>query len=159
MTSPEIYSGSSTLFKMAVPPTGWTKDTSYHNYTLRVVTGTGSAGSGGSLDFTTVFSSLSVSASATVAGAIGPTTLNSTHLPAHTHTFNSSSAAPGKYTAGTVNPLTVALGPSWDYPGSSSTDGGSAHTHPSGDIGFSWSSASTINLAVKYVDVIIATRN
>lgn len=154
----EITSGSQSLFKMTTPPVGWTKSTSYDNHTIRVI-GTGSASSGGSLDFTTVFSSLSVSADATVSGAIGAVTLDSTMIPAHTHTFPSSSAAPAKYTPGQVNPLTTALGPSWDYPGTSGPTGGSSHTHPSGDVSFSWSSASTINLAVKYVDVIIATKD
>jgi len=159
MATQEIDSGCKSLFKMSTPPVGWTKNTDYNNHTLRVVTGTGSASAGGSVDFTSVFVSLAVSASATVTGTIGAVTLGPTQIPAHTHTFYGSSAAPAKYTSGAVNPLTTALGPSWDYPGSTTNTGGSTHTHPSGDAGFNWSSASTINLAVKYIDVIIASKD
>lgn len=43
-------------FDMAAPPAGWTQITSYNNYAMRLVSGTG-AGTGGSTGFTSVFAS------------------------------------------------------------------------------------------------------
>jgi hypothetical protein len=61
-----IPSGTKMLFQQTTAPTGWTKDTTHDNKALRVVSGT--AGSGGSVAFTTAFASQAVS------GTIGNTT-------------------------------------------------------------------------------------
>jgi len=83
-------SGTVMLFGQTAAPTGWTKDTAnYNNSSLRVVTGT--AGNGGSVDFTTAFASqtpagsVSVDASGLSAGA---TTLTTTQIPSHSHTYS-----------------------------------------------------------------------
>jgi hypothetical protein len=63
----EFQSGTKMLFAQTTAPLGWTKDvTNYDNNALRVVTGT--AGSGGTVDFTTAFANRSVT------GSIGNTT-------------------------------------------------------------------------------------
>ena len=71
-------SGTKMLFQQTTAPTGWTKDTTHDNKALRVVTGT--AGTGGSINFTTAFGSQNV----------GGTTLTTAQIPSHTHTFSGS---------------------------------------------------------------------
>jgi hypothetical protein len=73
-------SGTKMTFQQTSAPTGWTKDTTHDNKALRVVSGT--AGSGGSVNFTTAFGSQNV----------GATTLDGTQIPGHTHTFSSSAS-------------------------------------------------------------------
>jgi hypothetical protein len=131
-----LPSGTAMMFVQTSAPTGWTKSTTHDNKALRVVSGT--AGSGGSVAFTTAFASQTTT--------IGDTTLTTAQIPSHTHTVS--------YNASTVTSgggLTVVTG----LPGaagsatSSATGGGGSHTHTS----------TAINLAVSYVDVIIATKD
>ena len=96
---PEAFaSGTRMLFHQTSAPTGWTKDTSNNNNSaLRVVTG--SAGSGGSMDFTSAFSNRSISVSGTASGnvnsgggfSVGYTTngrtLSESQLASHRHTI------------------------------------------------------------------------
>ena len=63
----EIPSGSVMLFYQASAPTGWTKVSTQNNKALRVVSGTG-GGTGGTNNFTTVFSNQSLSVSGTASG-------------------------------------------------------------------------------------------
>lgn len=71
-----LPSGTKALFAQTNAPTGWVKDTTHDNKALRVVTGT--AGSGGSVNFTTAFASQNV----------GGTALTEANLPAHLHTYS-----------------------------------------------------------------------
>lgn len=65
-------SGTVMLFAQTSAPTGWTKDTTnYNNSGLRVVTGT--ASTGGSVDFTTAFASKAVTGTVTVTASTGQT--------------------------------------------------------------------------------------
>lgn len=151
-------SGTVMLFGQTTAPTGWTKDTTnYDNSSLRVVTG--SASTGGSVDFTTAFASQTPTGSVTitaVSGTAGATTLTTTQIPSHTHT----AAGPGTTNiatgAGPLSPGNMRLTGAT----TSSTGSDGSHSHP-----FSFSSGSgtfsgnAINLAVKYVDVIRATKN
>ncbi len=197
-------SGTVMLFGQTSAPTGWTKDTTnYNNSGLRVVTGT--ASTGGSVDFTTAFTSQAVAGSisnttatnqattatnqaitpsgsvsiTSVSGSAGATTLSTPQIPSHAHTqFYQSScnggpfARPGNSTDNSA-----------PFSNTGATGGGGSHTHP-----FSFSSGSgtfngnsvtalqnshnhtqdahghtftgtAINLAVKYVDVIRATKD
>lgn len=154
-------SGTVMLFGQTAAPTGWTKDTTnFNNSSLRVVTG--SASSGGSVDFTTAFASQTPTGSVTitsVTGTAGATTLTTPQIPSHSHSSVWSSSGADKSVAvanpGQYSPTTVNVNTS-----TSSTGGGGSHDHP-----FSFSSGSgtfsgnAINLAVKYVDVIRATKN
>jgi hypothetical protein len=149
------------IFAQTSAPTGWTKDTSnYNNSGLRVVTG--SASTGGSVDFTTAFASQTPTGSVSitsVSGSAGATTLSTPQIPSHNHrqTFNTSSSADGANGSGATN-LVGGSTASPNY--TQNTGGGGSHTHP-----FSFSSGSgtfsgnAINLAVKYVDVIRATKD
>jgi hypothetical protein len=59
--------GTLMLFQQTTAPTGWTKETTHNNKALRVVSG--SAGSGGSTAFTSVFTSRTPSGSVSVSGS------------------------------------------------------------------------------------------
>ena len=135
-------SGTVTIFKQTSAPTGWTKDTSSNNDSaLRCVTGTVSTG--GSVGFTTAFASQAVSGTIGTSGAY---TLATADIPAHTHTAQGGNFNAG-YAAGSV-----AVDRSTQT--SSSTGGGGSHSHSGGTY-----TGTAINLAVKYVDVIVATKN
>jgi hypothetical protein len=154
-------SGTVMLFAQTTAPTGWTKDTTnYNNSGLRVVTG--SASTGGSVDFTTAFASQTPSGSVSitsVSGSAGNTTLSTPQIPSHNHVANYQSGSksdPVQFRLDT-NASTGLVRQNFS---TGSTGGGGAHSHP-----FSFSSGSgtftgnAINLAVKYVDVIRATKN
>ena len=133
--------GTKMLFVQTSAPTGWTKDTTHNNKALRIVSGT--AGTGGTVDFTAAF------ASQTVAGTVGNTTLDITQIPAHTHTL---SAFVSSSLRGDSSPLTSFSGAA---PGTaqttSSVGSGASHTHSF--------TGTAIDLAVKYVDVVVATKD
>jgi len=136
----EFTSGTVMVFQQTSAPTGWTKSTGTDNAALRLVSGTVS--SGGSVDFSTAF------ASQAAGGTVGSTTLTTSQMPSHTHRSQ-------RYRGGPY-----AVGPSYGRaegftdiggPDSTSTGGGGSHNHSF--------TGSSINLAVKYVDIIIATKN
>ena len=133
-----LPAGTNMLFAQAAAPTGWTKDTTHNNKALRVVSGSG-GGSGGSVDFTAAFASQSV------IGTVGGHALTIAEMPAHTHTYArmiiASTASPA-LGGGTGNVSTDNTG---------STGNGDPHTHSF--------TGTAINLAVKYVDVIIAAKD
>lgn len=135
-SSAAFPSGTRMIFQQTSAPTGWTKDTTaaIDNGSLRTVTGT--VGTGGTVDFTTAFTSQ------TPSGTNGATTLTSAQIPAHTH------------------PNVINLAGAFTLTGSgsagagdtgSNTGGGGSHTHTF--------TGNAINLAVKYYDVIIAQAN
>jgi hypothetical protein len=124
------------LFVQSTAPTTWTKSATHDNKTLRVVTG--NAASGGNVAFTTAF------ASQNVVGNIGNTTLTTAQIPSHSHNGGFSSAgitAPGCTGAPSLG----------NAPATGNTGGGQAHNHSF--------TGTAINLAVQYVDVIIATKD
>jgi hypothetical protein len=140
------------IFAQNLAPTGFTKNTTTgDNSALRVTTGT--AGTGGSVAFTTAFASQtpsgtvanqtatnqaftpagSVSITA-VAGSAGATTLSTPQIPSHAHDVNNRVG---------IQPY-VGAGPSFQsygsvqlFPQTGLTGGGGSHTHP-----FSFSSGS-----------------
>jgi len=145
-------SGTKMLFQQTAAPTGWTKDTSHDNKALRVVSGT--AGSGGSVAFTTAFASQAVS------GSVGNTTLTEVQIPSHTHDVGfPSHALAAEFGGGTVSctfsfiPDSVnsstGYGSTWYAFGGS--PGGQAHNHSF--------TGTAINMDVQYVDLIIATKD
>lgn len=130
--------GTVMLFAQTSAPTGWTKSTAHNNKSLRVVSGT--AGSGGSVDFTTAFSSQAVS------GSVGNTTLTTAQMPSHTHPSGLWDAA-----GGFTNQLVPSTAVSTSQLNTGATGGNGAHNHSF--------TGTAINLAVQYVDVILAVKN
>jgi hypothetical protein len=150
----EIASGTKMLFQQTNAPTGWTKDTTHNNKALRVVSGT--ASSGGSVAFTTAFASKSV------AGTVGNTTLTEDQIPSHRHFVVADAAGTGTLTNSNqlLDEGTFGNNASYQLSGtstdatigrSSAVGGGNSHTHSF--------SGTAIDLAVQYVDMIIATKD
>jgi hypothetical protein len=145
------------LFQQTSAPTGWTKLTTHDNKALRVVSGT--ASTGGSTGFSSVFASRTPGGSVSGSnsgGAVDATTLTTSQIPSHTHGYP-------VFDAG-FSSASGALFDSFENSGgsaaSSATGGGGSHTH-----GFtqpSWSgsfSGAAMDFAVAYVDVIFASKN
>lgn len=152
----EFAAGTVMLFAQTSAPTGWTKGSTHNDKTLRVVTGT--ASSGGSTAFTTVFTARSVPTT-------DSTTLSTSQIPAHQHFIASTDAGNTALTAsnyvstqanfGATNYANYALYSNTGLTAatlglSSSTGGGTGHTH---------AVSTTMDFAVQYVDVILATRD
>ena len=148
-TPQSFPTGTKMLFQQTSAPTGWTKDTTHNNKALRVVSGT--AGSGGTSSFTTAFANRSTNSVAT-GGTVSNHTLTTSQMPSHSHnvTYYRSNGAynqtlPGRNTDSDQS-TTRATG---------SAGGGGSHSH-----GFTGSSHShTLDMAVQYVDLIIATKD
>jgi hypothetical protein len=125
--------GTKSLFVQTSAPTGWTKVTTYDNYALRIVSGT--AGTGGSVAFTTAFAS----------GSTGAYTLATADIPSHKHSM--------QLAGGAGSPAAQFFADTWGGASSifpnldtANTGGGGSHSH-------------SLSLAVQYVDTIIATKN
>lgn len=175
-SSSGFASGTKLLFAQATAPTGWTKSTTHDNKALRVVSGSTGGSSGGSVAFTAAFTSQTVSGTvgySAVSGVTEPTTLTPNQMPAHQHAIVSNTGTGGTltganyidsaYTGYNTNDdyalrgisgaatlgLTSAAGASEGHSHSFTNQGNHNHTF----------SGTGINLAVAYVDVIIATKN
>lgn len=142
-------SGTAMLFYQTAAPTGWTRDVTaaMDDHALRVVTdGTWGSGTNGTRDFTTQFAE----------GFAGEDyTLLTADIPAHTHgsVGNHTHTVPRSTTGGN-NPMTNS-GSSTTTSTTTSAAGG--HTHAS--VGGGGAHAHDVNLGVKYLDVIIATKD
>jgi hypothetical protein len=135
LSSPSTFpSGTVMLFQQTAAPVGWTKQTAFNDYGLRVVSG--AVGSTPGTAFSTVFAQTSV----------GNTALNASQIPAHTHpvsalqfntTDNGTIAAIGYYSnSGGAGGVVT----------DNNTGGGGAHNH-------------SVSLALSYVDMILASKN
>lgn len=157
-----LPAGTALLFVQTNAPTGWTKSTTHNNKALRVVSG--AASSGGTVAFSTAFASQAVS------GTVGSYTLTAADIPSHTHTATSTDAGHIHYmgknaatgsggggggqfmdTTGTGGYNATTTGNASITTTIGSTGGGGGHSHSF--------TGTAINLAVQYVDVIIATKD
>jgi hypothetical protein len=134
-------SGTKLLAAQTTAPTGWTKDTTHNNKSLRLVTGT--VGTGGTNPFTSTF------ASRTPTGSTSSDSLSTAQLASHAHSANTRTSTP---------PVTLAFsigsGPSTNViPSSQMGPAGSGDTHSH------TLSASAMDFAVEYVDVVIITKD
>ena len=147
-------SGTKMIFANSSPPTGWTQDITKNNYAMRIVSGTG-GGTGGSVGFTTAFASQAVSGTVNTGGlSVGGHAITEAQMPAHTHGAPSDAFVKtgGGSSIGTVSGANLGF-----FFNTASTGGGQQHTHPlSGSATFS---GTAINLAVQYVDMILATKD
>jgi len=151
-------SGTKMLFQQTAAPSGWTKDTTTNNKALRVVSGT--VGTGGTHDFTTVFNS-AVTFTGTVAGhAITlnqmPSHVHGVTDPGHFHSLTAALSSSNRVDS-EPNQQNIALNTSINTDVKATgisiqaSGGNQAHSH-----GFT---GSAVDFEVAYVDVIIATKN
>ena len=147
------------LFQQTNAPTGWTKDATHNDKSLRVVTG--AAGSGGATGFSSVFGAAKVSGStaADLAAHVHTAgTLTADSSGAHTHTQQGNSAATSLGTSGMATRDDAS---NTGTAGLTSSDG--AHTHAvSGSVattGAGGGHTHTLSLDLNFVDVIIATKD
>lgn len=135
-TAVDFASGTLMLFQQTAAPTGWTKQTTHDDKSLRVVSGT--ASSGGATAFSSVFGS---------GKTTGAHQLTIAEMPAHTHPGstgpgrNDSPSFPSSAFIGTSNAATTNLGITI-----ASQGGDGTHTH-------------TLSLDLEYVDLIIASKD
>ena len=149
--------GTKMLFQQTAAPTGWTKDTTHNDKALRVVSG--AASSGGTVAFSTAFANRTVSGNVdnfTATGTVGDTALTIAQMPAHTHNTGFLQNA-NTATTGSANRLggagtTVSIA-------TDSVGGGATHTHTFTGAAHAHSFSTTLDMAVQYVDLIIATKN
>jgi hypothetical protein len=140
--------GTAMLFIQTTAPMGWTKDTTHNNKAIRIVTGT--ASSGGSTAFTSVF------AARTIAQA---------NLPAHDHTFSGTTSTDGAHThtyTEAANEFGVTTGATTKPRGvkfTSSTGSNGSHSHTYSGTTSSVGSGTAWDFAVQYVDLIAATKD
>jgi hypothetical protein len=134
------------LFYQNAAPTGWTIVATQNNKALRVVSSAGGV-AGGSVGFTTAFASQAVSGTV---GTSGATTLSTAQIPSHTHSIQTYY---GQGVLGSVGNGAEPYGGSF-VAATNAAGGGGSHTHPGGTF-----TGTAINLAVQYIDVIIASKN
>jgi hypothetical protein len=152
--------GTAMLFQQTAAPTGWTKVTTYNDYAIRIVSG--AASTGGSVAFTTAFASKAVTGTNS-GGSVSATSLSTAQLAAHSHNFgcNSNYQVWGAtVSGGSGYGVPVQCGSGYSSGSfnrdSNNTGSGSSHTHGFTQPTFT---GTAINLAVQYVDHIIATKN
>lgn len=128
-TADPVPVGTKWAFYQAAAPSGYTQDTSLNDYALRIVNSTG-AGTGGSVNFSTLFGRTQVD----------DTTLTLAQIPGHRHNYASSNTA------------SAGGGGSYGY----TTNGGAGQvTEPAGGNG---SHTHLMDMRVKYADFILAAR-
>jgi len=152
-------SGTLMLFQQTSAPTGWTKQTTHNNKSLRVVSGT--ADSGGTTTFTDVFTGTTT----------GSHVLTTANLPAHTHgaIANHTHTVPTvRRTSSTTSSISGIVYDTFTYDSGNSVDGGvvatsvatnagGGHTHDS--VGEGVGHTHTMDMRVQYVDLIIAAKD
>lgn len=133
------------LFQQTSAPTGWTKDTTHNDKALRVVSGT--ASSGGTNAFSTVMAQT----------VVDSTTLTLSQIPAINPSVGGAAPNDGCYTTGgggsyvnrvmrATNLNSSAFSATFNNFGWTIPGGGGSHNH-------------SITMDMKYVDVIIATKD
>lgn len=132
-TADPIPTGTKWAFYQAAAPSGYTQDTSLNDYALRIVSGTG-AGTGGSVNFSTLFGRT----------AVDGHTLTVGEMPSHSHGVTGGTVAGGA--AGALDTGSTSAPQGSAAIVISNTGGSSAHDH-------------NIDMRVKYADFIIAARD
>jgi len=154
------YIGQTVAFAQATTPVGWVKQTAYNDYAVRIVSGTTSTG--GSRNFSTVFTNQIPfnPISGTWPFNVGVTTISTSTMATHTHTFSGPGGVASSLRGGTPSGASY-----WTSPYASagtttsqtltSTGTGGGHSHSASVSSVSITS-SPVNIAIKYLDVLLA---
>ena len=132
-----LPTGTAMLFVQTSAPTGWTKSTTHDNKALRVVSG--SASSGGTTGFTSVFTSR---------------TITTANMPSHTHTLTD----PG-HSHGISDLTAISTSSSGTFYRAATNAALQSTTATTGITIANTGSGTAMDFAVQYVDVIIATKD
>lgn len=167
---PAFVTGTKNFFNQATAPTGWTISTTNTDYTLRIVSGS----TGGTLVNTENFSTKMANGATWIKSPTSSTVTSivssdAADLPAHTHTYqgyNVTSSQPNQFLSKSsptnLSPIYVISTPSFSPdPNTPTSIGGtgSKHSHSlTVTAGYS-SPDTTANLAVQYLDFILAIKN
>jgi hypothetical protein len=137
-------SGTTMMFVQTSAPTGWTKSTTHNDKVLRIVSG--SASSGGTTAFSSVFTNQTPTISSSL--SVGATTLTTAQMPSHTHSIPTTGCGGG-------STAVINSGNAVSSFESGAAGSGGSHTHSlSGSV-----TSSAITLNVQYVDAIIASKD
>jgi hypothetical protein len=132
-----LPTGTAMLFVQTSAPTGWTKSTTHDNKALRVVSG--SAGSGGTTGFTSVFAAR---------------TITTANMPSHTHTLTD----PG-HTHGISDLTAITTSASGTFYRAFTNGALQSTSATTGITIANTGSGTAMDFAVQYVDVIICTKD
>lgn len=132
-----LPTGTAMLFVQTSAPTGWTKSTTHDNKALRVVSG--SASSGGTTGFTSVFTSR---------------TITTANMPSHTHTLTD----PG-HSHGISDLTAISTSSSGTFYRAATNAALQSTSATTGITIANTGSGTAMDFAVQYVDVIIATKD
>lgn len=175
-TTSGVPAGTKQLFVQTSAPTGWTKDTTNNDGSaIRVTTGT--AGTGGTVDFETAFASQAVAGTIALSGSTGSHALTASQIPSHNHKMFNSVATSGvpsvpganqavtyrnqhPYQAGSeiFSYIMDGVSGSANIGVTGSTGSGGGHTHGVGTLAATLT-GTAIDLDVKFVDVIVCTKD
>lgn len=165
--SSPFASGTVMLFRQTSAPTGWTKNSSFNEYALRVTSGT--VGSGGADNFTSVFGTGKATAShvlttgeipahdhGSVANHVHQENVSDNQDPSTVIAAQYITSAGGSTNAKTVFATTAISGAR--APAALNTAAAGGHTHSS--FGGGGGHTHTINTQnLKYVDIILASKD
>lgn len=171
--------GTQMVFASSPAPTGWTTQTASNDKALRVVDGSTTLGTGGSVAFTTAFASYTPTGSVNspITGSVAAVALSVNQIPAHRHfiaanvTNNSATTITSTNQAKRGGHTELSSNNNEDYHlggvttdatvGRTSSVGSSqTHTHGKGTLSVSSSFAGdSRDFSVQYVDIIIAQKD
>lgn len=150
-----LPTGTVMLFVQTSAPTGWTKSTTHNNKALRVVSGT--ASSGGTTAFTSVFTSRTIAEANLPSHTHAVGTLAVVSGGAHTHDVKYNTSTDTSTSGGGTRTTTLSSGGASTATAAAISDG--AHTHSLTGATATTGSGTAMDFAVQYVDVIIATKD
>jgi hypothetical protein len=128
-------------------PTGWTKDTTFNDAMIRVVSGTPSSRVSAGNEITTL-----MTATRTAAGTVDGHAITIAEMPPHNHSYNWKNFAAGSGTA-QVPLLNGSAVTQSENAGFTILNNGSGATHNH------TFTSNAMNFAINYADMYIATKN
>ena len=156
---PAFIPGTLTFFQQTTAPTGWTKQTTNDNYTLRIVSGSGSTSINNSVNFSTAMADITFTGTASSSGS---TSSDDADLPSHNHTvtmvtYGTYATHALKTTAGTpgtgVSDALVTVPNAFD---TNSSPGAHGHSISGSAVPVTGGPGK---FAVNYIDFILASKN
>jgi hypothetical protein len=156
---PAFVPGTLTFFQQTTAPTGWTKQITNDNYTLRIVSGSGSTSINNSVNFSTAMVDVTFTGTASSSGS---TSSDDADLPSHNHTvtmvtYGAYAPHAVKATAGTpgtgISDALVTVPNAFD---TNSSPGAHGHSISGSAVPVTGGPGK---FAVNYIDFILASKN